>query len=244
MKILLILPATKRYRVTPGAEVPKRKMLRFSVLGLTTIAALTPPRHEVTLIDENVEPVDFDTDADVVGITFMAGLAPRAYELAREFRRREKITVAGGYHPTLVPKEAAEHFDIVVAGEAEGVWERVVNDIERGEFRRVYRNINPPDLASVPVPRRELLERTAHQYVTTNAVQATRGCPHRCRFCSISAFFNGSQRNRPLKNVLAELADIPRDFMFVDDNIIGDPEYAKKLFLSMIPLRKLWVIQC
>ncbi|MFH1724910.1 MAG: radical SAM protein [Elusimicrobiota bacterium] len=244
MKILLVLPAMARYRVVPGGEVPERKMLRFSVLGLTTVAALTPPEHEVRICDENVEPLDFESDADVVGVTFMAGLAPRAYEIAREFQRRGTLTVAGGYHPTLLPEEASRHFDIVVVGEAEGVWPRVVRDIERGGFRRVYRSDNPPDLATVPVPRRDLLERNGRHYVTTNAVQTGRGCRHGCRFCSISAFFKGTHRTRPLDKVLAELAGVPRGFMFVDDNIIGDPDYAKALFRAMIPMRKRWVSQC
>ncbi|HBL17704.1 MAG TPA: B12-binding domain-containing radical SAM protein [Elusimicrobia bacterium] len=244
MKILLVLPATERHRVVPGGEVPKRKMLRFSVLGLTTVAALTPARHEVLVRDENVEALDFETDADVVGVTFMTGLANRAYEIAAEFKRRGKLVVAGGYHPTLMPEEAARHFDIVVAGEAEGVWPRVVADIERGEFRRIYRNVGMPDLRETPVPRRELLERMRDEYVTTNAVQTGRGCPHQCRFCSVAAFFKGSFRTRPQENVLAELAQVPKVFMFVDDNIISDPEYAKALFRAMAPMGKRWVSQC
>ena len=138
MKILLILPATERYRVRPEqSEVPKRTMLRFSVLGLTTVAALTPKEHEVLLCDENVEPVDFQTDADVVGVTFMTGLAPRAYELAREFKRRGKVTVAGGFHPTLMPKEALEHFDIVVAGEAIDMMPVAEKDINAETMREL-----------------------------------------------------------------------------------------------------------
>ena len=116
MKILLVLPATEHLRVVDG-QVPRRKMLRFSVLSLTTVAALTPPEHEVALCDENVQPLDFDGPCDVVGISFMTAFAPRAYEIAAEFRRRGKIVVAGGFHPTFRPEETAEHFDAVVVGE-------------------------------------------------------------------------------------------------------------------------------
>ena len=125
MKILLVLPAGERVRVTPASpRVPRRRMLRFSVLPLTTVAALTPPRHEVGLCDENVEPLDLEADVDLVGITFMTALAPRAYEIARAFRARGKRVVAGGYHPTLCTEEVLPHFDAVVVGEAEGAWER------------------------------------------------------------------------------------------------------------------------
>ncbi len=86
-------------------------MLRFSVLPLTTVAALTPPQHEVRILDENVEPLDFETDCDLVGVSFMTALAPRAYAIASEFRKRGKIVVAGGYHATLCTAEAVRHFD-------------------------------------------------------------------------------------------------------------------------------------
>ena len=109
-------------------------MLRFSVLPLTVVAALTPRKHEVRVVDENVEPLDFDVECDVVGITFMTALAPRAYEIAREFRSRGKIVVGGGYHVTLCPDDAAKHFDAIVVGDAEGAWERVLVDIETGRL--------------------------------------------------------------------------------------------------------------
>jgi len=243
VKILLVLPAAEHLRVTDNS-VPKRKMLRFSVLSLTTVAALTPRNHDVAICDENVQPLDFDTPCDVVGVTFMTALAPRAYEIADEFRRRGKIVVAGGFHSTFRPEEAAEHFDAVVIGEAEGLWPRVLDDIEHGRPARFYRAAEPPDLAATPVPRRELTAAASRHYVTTHAVQTGRGCRHGCKFCSITAFARGTHRSRPLEHVLEELESIPRNFMFVDDNIIGDPEYAKQLFRAMAPMKKRWISQC
>ena len=197
MKVLLVLPAADHLRAT-GKSVPKRKMLRFSVLSLTTVAALTPPQHEVTLCDENVQPLDFDAPCDVVGVSFMTALAPRAYQIAAEFRRRGKIVVAGGFHPTFRPEEAAEHFDAVVIGEAEGLWPQVLEDVQRGRLARLYCAAEPPDLAATPVPRRNLTAATSRHYVTTNAVQTGRGCRHGCRFCSVTAFARRTHRSRPL----------------------------------------------
>ena len=140
MKILLVLPAGERVRVTrEHARVPRRAMLRFSVLPLTVVAALTPREHAVRIVDENVEPLDLDADCDVVGISFMTALAPRAYEIARHFRRRGKIVIAGGYHPTLCPEDAAPHFDALVIGDAEGAWERLLADVAAGQLAKVYR---------------------------------------------------------------------------------------------------------
>ena len=270
MKILLILPAGDHVRVTrANLRVPKRAMLRFSVLPLTIVAALTPRAHEVRIVDENVEPLDYDAECDLVGITFMTALAPRAYEIAREFRARGKVVVGGGYHATLCPDDAVKHFDAIVAGDAEGVWERVLADVETGRLGcgggsadrgqrvngdwafsestsprgTIYRSENHSPELRTPVPRRELLAATARHYVTVNAVQTGRGCPHACRYCSVTVFHNRSYRHRLLAHVLAELQQVSRDFIFVDDNIIADRTYARELFTAMVPLRKRWVSQ-
>jgi len=245
MRIYLILPAAEHLRINTRKDVvPRRKMLRFSVLSLTTVAALTPRDHEVVICDENVGPVNLDIEADVVGISFMTGLAPRAYELADHFRTKGCITVAGGFHPTFCADEALEHFNIVVAGEAESVWPAVLRDIENGNYQKIYKSDHAKELTAVPAPRRELLEHHKKHYITTNAVQTGRGCNHQCRFCSVTAFFNNRHRNRPINNVIDELISIPRIFMFVDDNIIADKAYAKALFKRMIPMKKKWTSQC
>ena len=243
LRILLVLPAGERVRVTAEhPEVPRRAMLRFSVLPLTAVAALTPRQHQVRIVDENVEALDFDADCDVVGISFMTALAPRAYEIAAQFRRRGRIVVGGGYHATLCPEDAAEHFDALVVGDAEGAWERLLADLGRGELHKVYRH--QPDLLQTPVPRRDLLQHTACHYATINAVQAGRGCRHNCRYCSVTVFHGRKYRHRPVADVVAELRALPGNFIFVDDNIIADRDYALELFRALAPLRKHWVSQC
>lgn len=245
MKILLILPATEHLRIRNNAmAVPKRPMLRFSLLPLTLVAALTSNEHKVEICDENVTPLDFACDADLVGISFMTALAPRAYEIAREFRRRGKIVVAGGYHPALMTEETALHFDAVVVGDAENLWPQLIRDVECGRLKRIYRHVVLPDLTHTPAPRRDLTQKTARYYATTAAIQAGRGCKHGCRYCSVTAFHGRTYRTRPIDNVLAELSRIDRDFIFVDDNIMADREYAKRLFRAMISMKKSWVSQC
>jgi len=172
MKVLLVLPAAEHLRVTlSDPRVPKRRMLRFSILPLTTVAALTPPEHPVQICDENVEALDLETDADVVGISFMTALANRAYEIANEFRRRGKIVIAGGYHPTFCSDEASRHFDAVVVGEAEDLWPQVLADIQSGTLQKIYRHTHPVDLSRSPLPRRELVGSNARHYATSSAIQ-------------------------------------------------------------------------
>jgi radical SAM superfamily enzyme YgiQ (UPF0313 family) len=207
------------------------------------VAALTPPEHELRLVDENVEPLDLDQDVDLVGISFMTALAPRAYEIAAAFRKRGRTVVAGGFHPTFLPEEAAQHFDAVVVGDAEGQWSRLLDDFARGRLQRIYRQVAPCDPALIPVPRRDLSAHAARHYATTSAVQAGRGCRHACRYCSITAFHHQKRRMRPVASVIEEVRTLPRHFMFVDDNIIGDRDHARALFLELAPLGKRWVSQ-
>jgi radical SAM superfamily enzyme YgiQ (UPF0313 family) len=260
LKILLILPAGAAVRVTRShPEVPRRAMLRFSVLPLTVVAALTPPEHEVRIVDENVEALDFDAECDLVGITLMTALAPRACQIASEFRRRGKLVVGGGYHATLCPEDAAPHFDALVVGDAEGAWPRLLRDAQTGQLQGKYQSdprrqpcagdLPPgpgPEPAArllTPVPRRDLLASNARYYATINAVQAGRGCRHNCRYCSVTAFHGRKYRARPVPEVLAELRALPRDFIFVDDNLIADRAFALELFRGLIPLGKRWVSQ-
>lgn len=246
LKILLVLPAGESVRVTRGKPgVQRRSMLRFSVLPLTVVAALTPPGHEVRIIDENVEPLDMEAECDVVGITFMTALAPRAYEIAAHFRGRGKVVVAGGYHPTLAPEDCAPHFDAVVAGDAAGAWQQLLEDAGNGAVKKFYHGAElPGDTMEVPAPRRELLRRNARHYATINAVQAGRGCRHNCRYCSVTVFHGRSYRHRAVEDVVSELRQFAGDFIFVDDYIIADREYSLALFRAIAPLRKHWVGQC
>ena len=152
--------------------------------------------------------------------------------------------VAGGYHATLCTEEVLLHFDAVVVGDAEGAWPQLLQDIEAKRVQKMYRCANPEVELHTPVPRRDLLASNAKHYVTLHAVQTGRGCPHGCRYCSITTFHQRKHRQRPLADVLAELREVPRNFMFVDDNIISNQRYARELFQAMAPLRKRWVGQC
>jgi radical SAM superfamily enzyme YgiQ (UPF0313 family) len=243
MRILLIAPATGNWRRTGRRALFNGRTFRFSLLSLLTIAAETPPEHDVRIIDEQVEEVPFDADADLVGVTCMTALAPRAYDIAARFRARGIPVVLGGMHPSLCTEEALGHADAVVRGEVEGVWQRVLADATSGCLTGLYQAPVPPDLAGLRRPPRHLLN--SREYATINAVQATRGCPHTCDFCSIRAFHPTGQRQRPVAEVVAEVAALPGRFvLFVDDHLAGNRAYAEELFKAMTPLRKLWVTQC
>src|SRR6185369_2168871 len=115
-----------------------RRLIQFPQLTMPWIAALTPREHDITHTDEIVEPVRFDTQADLVGITAPTPSALHAYACAREFRRRGVPVVIGGPHATALPEEATRYADAVVVGEAEDAWPRVLEDARSGKLQPMY----------------------------------------------------------------------------------------------------------
>jgi radical SAM superfamily enzyme YgiQ (UPF0313 family) len=240
LKVRLIDPAPKDNILMQTAK--DIKSYWFARLSLTTIAALTPPEIEVAITDENVEPIDFNEDVDLVGLTAMTMHATRAYEIAERFKARGITVVMGGLHASSLPDEAKEHVDAVVIGEAEGQWETLLHDFQRGQLNPFYRNNHLCSYKAQPHPRLDLLKK--NHYWTINCVQATRGCPFSCDFCSVSQFFGNTYRYRPVDEVIEEVKALsPGYFAFVDDNIMGKPAYAKELFKKLTPLKKTWTSQ-
>ncbi len=214
----------------------------FPPLGLMTLAALTPDEHNVTIIDESSGPVDLDIQPDLVGLTAMTAAAPRAYQLADRFRERGVPVVMGGMHASALPQEALQHVDTVVIGEAEELWPQLLADFERRALQPLYRHERYPDASKVPAARRDLVD--TGKYVAKDTLQATRGCPFACSFCTVSTFFGRTYRTRPVEDVVAEAAALRgRPLILVDDNIMGHPSYAEKLFDGLGDLKKTFLTQ-
>ncbi len=205
------------------------------------VAAAMPSYVETRIIDEDIEPVDFDTDADLVGLSFMTFCAPWAYEIADRFRKEKgKPVIMGGYHATFMPDEAIQHADSICIGEAENNVPRMIEDFVAGKLKPLYES-EPIDLKGLPIPNRSLIRQSA--YLVPDSLQASRGCCHHCTFCSVAAFSKYRYRTRPVDEVIEELKQLGRHVAFMDDNIIGAPGFAKELFAKMIPLKKRWASQ-
>ncbi len=231
MKITLIRPSLCAGRSTDAMEP----------LGLAILKALTPPEVEVACFDDRVEDVDFDDPTDLAALTVETGTARRAYQIAAEYRRRGVPVVMGGYHPTLLPEEARRHADAIVSGDAEGAWERVVEDAGRGRLRDRYRSAGLGPLSGLP-PDRGLYR--GKRYAPVSLFQYGRGCRFNCDFCSIRAFYGSSVRQRPVADLVAEIEAVrPRHVFFVDDNLFVDKSRARELFEALVPLRIRWSCQ-
>ena len=240
MKIRLIDPAYDHPFISHSQKVIKT--IWFAHLTLTTLAALTPNDIEVKITEENVDPVDFDEEVDLVGVTGMVMHASRAYEIAERFRQRGIPVVMGGPHASSLPFEAKEHVDAVVIGEAERVWEGLIEDLKKGCLKPFYKADAFCSMEGLPPPRLDLLREDA--YMTINCVQTTRGCPYQCDFCYVTHFFGKTYRCKPAEEVVEEVKRLEGEFIvFVDDNIAGNRRYAKELFTQLKPLKKKWASQ-
>ncbi len=234
MKILLISPL-KDLR----SRTPKPYML--PQLALHILEGLTPSRHSVKTVEEETENLNLDEECDLVGISCMTSNAPRAYHLAQEFRKRGKTVILGGVHPTILPEEALSFADSVVIGEAEGVWEQLLDDFQTGKLKKIYHLPEPPLERYIIMKNRKS---TKKRLFNVMPVMTTRGCPYNCEFCCVSHIFGKKIRHIPVGNVVQDIEESGgKIFFFIDDNIIGHAEYAKKLFRAIRPLKIKWIGQ-
>jgi radical SAM superfamily enzyme YgiQ (UPF0313 family) len=245
MRLLLINPANDL------VSMSKRNCWRpyrvWKPLGLMTVAGLTPRDWDVTIVDENLGIPEYALlpRPTVLGITAFTSQAPRAYEIAAKYRAAKVPVVMGGIHASMCPDEALGHVDAVILGEAEGVWGRVLEDVQRGALQERYEG-GLADLNAAPPARQDLLP-TGYCF---GAIQTTRGCPLNCHFCSVSTFNGQHYRHRSIDTVVREMALIrQRHVLIVDDNLIGTrPEHiarAKDLMRALMAanLKKRWVCQ-
>jgi radical SAM superfamily enzyme YgiQ (UPF0313 family) len=215
---------------------------RMEPLMLGVLAALTPPDVEVTLHDDRMESVPFDTPTDLAAITVETYTARRAYEIAAEYRARGVPVILGGMHVTLLPEEAAEHADSIFIGDAETLWPQVIADA-RAE-RLLARYQAPPGVAQMPdiLPRRDIFQ--GKGYLPVSLMQFSRGCRFACHFCAVSQYFGRQYHLRGIDEVVREIVEQKLRFVFfVDDNIASDPGGLKALCRELIPLRIHWVSQ-
>lgn len=233
------------YLVNPRSRIPSyhgadvfelsgfRPAQGVADLATTTVAALAPVDWRLSICDEHISPVDFESDAAFVGITGKVTQAQRMLELADRFRGRGKCVIVGGPYASLSPEVFRGRCDILVVGELEGLAPALFADLEQGTWKHEY-TAEKPDLTNSPIPRWDL-------YPTDRAlvgcVQTSRGCPFECEFCDVIQYLGRKQRHKPLPQVLAEL-DVLYDHGFrsvfiADDNFTVHRRRAKEVLTGL-----------
>jgi radical SAM superfamily enzyme YgiQ (UPF0313 family) len=209
------------------------RALYSPLAGLLAVAASIPrDRYEVVLTDENIETVDFDLQADLVGISAMTSYVNRGYEIADEFRAKGVPVVMGGVHPSFMPQEALAHCDAVVIGEVELVIDKLLNDLEQGLMRGTYKSDKLHPMVGMPMPRYDLLKK--NRYVNRTFVQTSRGCHQGCTFCA-EPLMNGLKfRYRPVDEVINEMEHCGSHFVSINDaDFFGTPDRPKEVMRAL-----------
>jgi radical SAM superfamily enzyme YgiQ (UPF0313 family) len=241
-KILFIQPT----QYDPQGRLCKQTKIYLPGLVFPLLAAMTPPHWEVEVKLEVVDDIDFETDADIVGIGTMGFATLRGMEISREFRKRGKITVMGGYMASMMPEETLRCADSLILGDAEISYPLMLKDFEeKGRIERLYDH--PIEkLEGLPVPRYEFL--TSKPIGDMLPVQAGRGCPNYCSFCSIACIYKGRYIFRPVSEVIRDIKAVRdlgfKKFYLIDDNMVANEGYLRELCREIEPLGMQWATQC
>jgi len=246
MKVRLIYPRFARFRDThPELETLPQvaglwKYRMPPALGLQILATLMPDDIEWEVTDANLDPIDYDEDVDLVGISFFTPQAESAYEIGDEYRKRGVKVVMGGMHPSIIPEDAEPHCDSVCVGEAETVWTTILEDARKGQLRRRYGPEVPPPSAWVR-PTRSIFERPGVYDWHAALVQVVRGCPRTCTYCNLPGLQGHNLRFRPVDDVVVDIEQLQgREFYITEDVIMfktrAVERYATELFTRLAEL--------
>jgi radical SAM superfamily enzyme YgiQ (UPF0313 family) len=238
-KLLIIQPSY--YRSPADRSVYRTRRRSLVPLTLPYLAALTPASWQISLLDEQLQAIDFACRPDLVAITSGTLQSFRAYDIADEFRRRGVPVIIGGPHTFFHAEEAGSHCSAVGLGEAEGIWARMLKDALGGCLSSLYRAELLPSLAGLPLPRYDLVDLRRYGPFKTYVVVSSRGCPFRCDFCSERFLLGDQYRCRPVSEVINEIKHCrSRNILFGDSNFGGKRSHAMELMEALIPLKVRW----
>ncbi|WP_409562170.1 B12-binding domain-containing radical SAM protein [Hyphomicrobium sp. MC8b] len=208
------------------------KRANLPVACLPLLAALVPDDHKVTIVDENVEDLDFERlgRADMVCLTGMSVQGARLLEILDQLRLRNVFTVVGGPMATVEPEAFQDLADVIFVGEADVTWPQFIKEWGAGRHAHRYEQAEKTDMTTLPLPRLDLLK---SQHYMFGSMQISRGCPFTCEFCDIIVTFGRKPRLKSADQVIDELDAYYRAgvriIFVVDDNLIGNKKAIKPL---------------
>ncbi len=232
MKLLLVSPRSSEKKAPVGFKVPQ--------LALHILAGLTPVDVDVSVIDEQINAIDFSRNYDLVGISIMTATAKRGYHLAQKFKQTGSTVVFGGIHASVMPQEAIKYGNAVLIGEAEGSWPQLIEDFKNNSLKKFYKS-SASYFTKGHLPKRNIgIDRSILGYKWPG-FYTTRGCPYNCEFCSVSDVYGKKIRHLPIPFVVRDIENAnSKIFLLLDDNVAADPKYAKELFEALAPQKIEW----
>lgn len=246
MRILFVYPSS----LDEFGNPIKYKYALLPPLSLAILSALTPAHHEIQVIDDRVQEIDYSVPYDVVATTATTFQIERAYQITEKFRNAKSKVIIGGVHATALPHEVKKHADAVVKGEAEDIWEIILSDCEKGRLEEFYKASTFPNLQKLVIPKWDNLNLDIYLKrkgikLPTMPLFTTRGCIFNCRFCSATKFFGETYRFKPIAHVLKEIDATygAQKYFFVDDNIVGNVDYSRELFTQLKRKNIRWLSQ-
>lgn len=236
MKVTFIIPSV-------GKKDNERyiKTWQMEPLSIAQLAGLTPDSIEMQFFDDRLEQIKYDEPTDLVAISVETYTARRAYQISTIYRKKGIKVILGGFHPTLIPEEAIEYADSVLIGEAEGLWNKVLQDAEDNKLKKFYKSDVRFSLDGLR-PNRDIFN--GKKYLPLSLVESARGCSFMCNFCSVSSFYKQAYKCRPISEVVKEIKDLKRENIFlIDDNIGVNRTRTKELFEALTSCNVRWIGQ-
>jgi radical SAM superfamily enzyme YgiQ (UPF0313 family) len=235
LNIKLIAP---KMSLRPMDTEFKRRM--SPSLSLVILATLTPPKHKVYIEDENIEPINFNDEPDLVGITINVDTTSRPIEIAYRYRKKGCKVIFGGIHASADADNLIQFCDSICIGEAEELWKTIINDIKNNTLKSRYYNEKTTDLKNYPSPQWDYIK--SAKYLYSNIVITSRGCPFKCEFCYNSCdYVKSVYRNRPIENVLEDIEALnSKQIYFIDDNLIGNIRWFREFLIQLKEKRLIW----
>ncbi len=243
MALNLTIIQPSHYSSKKNPRVFKSKRRAVVPLILPYLAGLTPPEWQVTLIDEQLQDIDFDRPMDVVAITTWTLHSKRAYDIAAAYRSRGVKVIMGGPHVFFYPDEAESRCDAIGIGEAELIWAEMLADAAAGRLQKRYvaPSMTQDQMAGLPKPRYGGLDLSKYGPFRTFTLQSSRGCPLMCEFCSERVYLGTRFRWRPAAEVVEDVRHCGgKSIFFGESNFGGKRERAMELMEALIPLKIRW----
>ncbi len=219
--------------IQPKFSIDKMYQMRDAMynLGFAYLAAHLPDHWQAEFVDEELEKITYDTDADIIGITTITLYVNQAYRIAAAFRARGKKVIMGGVHASMYPDEALNYCDAVCIGDGEHVIAEMLDDFEHSRLKKKYKSEARP-LTGMKLPRHDLFK-PVYRFTP---IATSRGCPFDCDFCAINAFYENVYRQRDVEDIIHELASLPKKnnmIYFTDGNIYGNSPREVRRFKTL-----------